>query len=96
MTVALIVSGIAYIVGSILGFWMMRTELEAEGDEYTKGDRVIGSALSFLSWLIVIGLLIRAWYIKIGLTGHWSKPVKEKPIVIDIGEATVEAKQKVK
>lgn len=76
--IGLIILIAAYIIGLLLSFWMIRVEYEAEGNVYTKGDRVVNIAWSLLSWITVIVVLIKSWYATIGKTGYWDKPVKEE------------------
>lgn len=68
---------IIYITGYFLSLWMMRVEQEAEKETYTKGDRAIIVAMSFLSWVMVVITLITAWTSKISQSGYWNKPVIE-------------------
>lgn len=56
---------------------MQRTEMAAERENYTKGDRLLIFALSLLSFAWVITMLIIAWVKLVGLTGYWDTPVKK-------------------
>lgn len=67
----------AYIAGYLLSFAMIRVEHEAEGEVYTKGDRVLAFTLPLLSFVTVLYMLVAAWISKISKTGYWNKPVKE-------------------
>lgn len=72
----MIAVAVIYVIGYWLCYWMLRIEHEAEGKEYTRLDRIIAFALSLFSFLIVIALLVSAWFKKIG-KGYWDKPVKQ-------------------
>lgn len=70
---------VIYLFGFLLSYGMQRVEHEAEGETYTKGDRLLCFSLSLLSVVWVIVILISAWVSKVGKTGYWKSPVK--PIV---------------
>lgn len=72
-----IIIAVVYLIGFFLSFSMLRIDHEAEGKEYTKLDRIIAFSLSLFSFLIVLVLLVSAWFKKIGATGYWDKPVKQ-------------------
>lgn len=76
MTLILIIA--LYLLFCLIAFSMMRTEQESEGEVYTKGDRALAIALSLLSILIVIWMLVLTWIKKISATGYWDRPVKIK------------------
>lgn len=63
-------------VGIFISYSMMRVEHEAEGETYTKGDRIVCLVFSLLSFLMVLIILIKAWVNAISKTGYWKKPVK--------------------
>jgi hypothetical protein len=68
---------IIYVAGYLLSLWMMRVEQASEKEVYTKGDRALSVAMSFLSWAMVLIMVVTAWTSKISLSGYWNKPVKE-------------------
>jgi hypothetical protein len=78
MTKILII-GLIWKAGALLSYAMMRTEHTAEGETYTKGDRVGCVVLSVFSFAMVLFMAARAWWKQIAATGHWNKPVKQKP-----------------
>jgi hypothetical protein len=69
-----------YFIGYLLAYAMLRVEHAAEGELYTKGDRVIGFTLALLSWGIIIYMLCVAWVKAIAAKGYWAKPVKMEKI----------------
>lgn len=72
-----IIFSVVYVIGFVLSFSMLRVEHEAEKKIYTKIDRVLCITFSFLSFLLVLALLVSSWFKKIGSTGYWDKPVKQ-------------------
>jgi hypothetical protein len=71
----LIILGLVYLFGYYLAFTMNRIELEVEKLVYTRRDRMINIVLSLLSWLLVIVLLVQAWFKMIG-PAYFNQPVK--------------------
>lgn len=80
MTQTTIIILIAYMVGVAASRWMQRVEFESEGKQITKGLHAMMFALSCLSWLTVLFLLVAAWIGMIG-TEYWGKPVNDAPEV---------------
>lgn len=76
--IVLIISGIAYLIGCCISYWMLRVEHESEKEIFTKGGRFFGVMFAILSWLMIVIILCRSWFINIGKTGYWDKPVKEE------------------
>lgn len=79
----LIISSV-YVLGYILSFIMQRTEIAAEKQPYTFGDRLLIASLSFLSFLWVAVILITAWVKQVKQTGYWNeeiKPTKEEKLI---------------
>ena len=73
-----IIAAVVYLIGYLASYNMLRIEQEAEEKEYTRFDRILGIVFSILSWIMVIMLLVSAWFKKIGETGYWDKPVKRE------------------
>lgn len=69
---------VIYLIGALLGYWMLRVEEESEGQAYTFGLRLFNLLLSLLSWLTVLIQLVSAWFTKIKMTGYWNRPIKKK------------------
>lgn len=67
----------AYFLGFFISFLMMRIEVAAEKQVYTKGDRILNMILSLLSWIWVLIILIITWVNNLKRLGYWSQPVKE-------------------
>ena len=67
----------AYCIGSFLALWMIRTEHEAEGNEYTKMDRIVAIIISLHSFVAVTVILWSTWVKSINRTGYWSKSAKQ-------------------
>lgn len=78
MSKELIILSVSYVVGYLFSFSMLKIEHEAESKTYTKLDRLLIIAFSFLSFILVIGLLVSAWFKKIANTGYWNEPVKKQ------------------
>lgn len=74
----LILSILFYVIGYLLAYWMLKIEHLSEKRVFTKGDVVIGTAFSFLSWIAVAIALISAWFKQIKLTGYWDQPAKNE------------------
>jgi len=55
---------------------MLKVEHEAEGEEYTNGDKALQVLLSCLSVAMVLYLLIQAWAKSV--SKYWSKKIKVK------------------
>lgn len=87
----LIISGLVYLTGYILAFIMQRTELAADKEIYTIGNRLLMLSLSILSFLFVLIMLIRSWVKMIETTGYWNKPVA--PVVEEIEIKSPKAKK---
>lgn len=64
-----------YLIGYFLSFVMQRTEIAAEKQPYTFGDRLLICATSLLSFLMVLIILIKAWTDYIKNTGFWAMPI---------------------
>lgn len=75
--IELIIAALAYILGCFISYWMLKTEHEAESEVFTKGDKVISILLSVFSWVMILIMMARAWFGKIG-KGYWDKPVKKQ------------------
>lgn len=68
---------------------MMKTEHESENEKYSKGAQVFGVLFSILSWVMVLALLARSWFITVSKTGYWDKPVKEdKALQLEVKQET--------
>ena len=74
MTLLIVISMI-YLLGYFLAYTMNRIEIAVGKQVYTKGDRLINIVLSLLSWLLVIVLLVQAWFKSIG-PEYFKQPVK--------------------
>lgn len=72
----MVIFALIYLAGFLLSYAMLRVEHEAEQNLYTKGARVLTVVLSFLSWVMIIWLLVSTWLDKISATGYWNRPVK--------------------
>lgn len=71
-------------MGAVLSFLMARTEIAADKEPYTIGNRLLILSLSLLSFVFVIIMLVRAWIKQIHATGYWDSPVvKDKAITIE-------------
>lgn len=57
---------------------MLKVEYASEGNDYTHGARLLNTAFSLASWLMIIIILLKAWFDKISNTGYWSKPINPK------------------
>lgn len=66
---------IIYTVGYWLAFLMQRTEVAAGDESYTFGTRLLISATSLLSWLMVLIVLVNAWVKSLGQ--FWSVPIEK-------------------
>lgn len=80
----IIVLSLIYLAGTVLSFLMARTEIAAEKELYTFGNRLITISFSLLSFVSVIIILISAWIKLIRLTGYWDEPVKKPDEIIDL------------
>jgi membrane protein insertase Oxa1/YidC/SpoIIIJ len=69
---------VVYAAGFLFSYAMLKVEHEAENKSYTKLDRILCITFSFLSFILVIGLLVSAWFKKIATTGYWNRPVKQQ------------------
>lgn len=78
----MLVAAAIYLIGTILAYLMQRTEIRADKEPYTIGDRLLVCSLSLLSFVFVTIILVKAWVKQIALTGFWEEPV-EKPVVIE-------------
>jgi heme/copper-type cytochrome/quinol oxidase subunit 2 len=67
---------IVWLLGFITCYWMLKVEHEAEGEEYTNGDKALQVLLSMLSVAMVFFLLVKAWAMSV--KKYWSKRVKDK------------------
>ena len=67
-----------YVAGFLLSYSMLKIEHVSEKNVFTKGDVVIGGAMSVLSWVMVFIILVNAWFKQIKITGYWNKPAKDK------------------
>lgn len=65
---------------------MQRTEIAAEKQPYTFGDRLLIAAMSLLSWAWVLVILITAWVAGIKRTGFWAQPIAQEPKPAQIEE----------
>lgn len=74
----LIILAVAYLIGFNISFWMLSTEIKAEGAVYTIGDRVVCLLLSLGSWLTITWCLVASWIGRIQKTGYWRKPVHQQ------------------
>lgn len=59
---------------------MQRTEIAAEKQPYTTGDRLLSFSFSILSWAWVLVILVSSWVKGIERTGYWSQPIKKEVI----------------
>jgi hypothetical protein len=57
---------------------MLRIEQEADGEQYTIGDRAVCIFFSLFSWFAILVLLISVWVKRIQKTGYWDRPVKNE------------------
>lgn len=73
----LIILSLIYLAGAVLSFLMARTEIAAEKEPYTIGNRLITLSLSLLSFVFVLIILITAWVKLIRNTGYWDELVKK-------------------
>lgn len=78
MNSTLSIIGVIWLIGFALCYGMLRVEHEADGQKYTKGDRVLNVVFSLLSVVMIMIILIQTWIKKIGNTGYWNKPVNEQ------------------
>ncbi len=69
---------LVYVAGLWLSRVMLEVEHESEGKEITRIDRILSIVISMFSFLTILTLLISTWFKKIGATGYWAKPVKQK------------------
>lgn len=78
----MIIISAVWIVGYVLAFVMQRTEIAAEKQPYTFGDRLLIASLSLLSWLWVIVVLVAGWCKGIAATGYWGRTIakEEEPV----------------
>jgi hypothetical protein len=79
----MIITGIIYALGFCISYIMLLTELRADKEIYTKGDRILNILLSLLSFFWVLVILIITWVKRISITGYWARPVVEEPIKPD-------------
>ncbi len=71
---------VTWVFGFVLAYAMQRTEMAAESEDFTKGDRVLILALALLSFLWVLIMLIRGWVKTVGVNGYWQRPAKVKQL----------------
>lgn len=67
-----------WLIGYLLAFVMQRTEIAAEKQTYTVGDRLFIYTLSLLSFLWIIVILVSNWIKYINSTGYWNNPVQKE------------------
>lgn len=79
-----IICSIIYVLGFCLSYIMLLTEVRADKEIYTKGDRLLNITFSLLSFLWVLIILIITWIKRISITGYWSRPVVEETIKTDV------------
>ena len=79
----IIIGSIIYVIGFCFSYFMLLTEVHADKEIYTKGDRVLNITFSLLSFLWVLVILIITWVKRISMTGYWSRPVIEETIKTD-------------
>jgi hypothetical protein len=79
MTLIILLS-LIYIIGFNISYWMLSTEIKAEGAVFTIGDRVVCLLLSLGSWGAVTWALVASWIGRIQRTGYWNKPVEQEKI----------------
>lgn len=77
MSKAQTILSLFYVIGFFISYSMLKIEQQAEEKTYTKLDRILCITFSFLSFLLVLGLLVSSWFKKIGATGYWDKPVQK-------------------
>lgn len=70
---------IIYLVGYFLSYKMLSIDHESENKPVTHGSRTLAYILSFLSFLMVIIILVSAWIKNINASGYWNKPIKPIP-----------------
>lgn len=87
---------VAYLIGFNISYWMLSTEIKAEGAVYTIGDRLICLLLSLGSWGAVIWALVASWIGRIQRTGYWRKPVVEKVEEVKATQSSAKATNGVK
>lgn len=67
-----------WLAGFLLCRWMLKVEHESEKREYTNGNQVATVILSILSFAMVLFIMVNTWVKKVGETGYWKRPVKNK------------------
>jgi hypothetical protein len=72
-----IILSVVYLIGFLLSYSMLKVERESEEKVFTRLDRIIGLGFSLFSFLVVLILLVSAWFKIIGASGYWDKPVKQ-------------------
>lgn len=70
------VIAVIWLAGFFLSRWMLKVEHEAEGNEYTNGDRMNEILISILSLVMVAIMLAKAW--SASVAKYWKQPVKPK------------------
>ncbi len=78
--IQIIILSAIYILGFVLSFIMQRTEIAADKEPYTFGNRLLVISLSLLSFFWVTIILINAWIKMIRLTGYWDREIKPEKI----------------
>lgn len=80
---SIIIISAVWLAGFILSYVMQRTEIAADKEPFTTGDRLLALSLSLLSFAWVLVILIISWVGQIGKTGYWNEPVKkDKDIIV--------------
>ena len=74
----IIIFSAVYLLGYVLSFIMQRTEIAAEKQPYTFGDRLLIASLSLLSFVWVAVILVSAWVKQVQSTGYWQEEIKPK------------------
>lgn len=74
-SIYMIILSIIWLLGFLLSYVMQRTEMAADSEAFTKGDRILIISLSLLSFIWVFVILITAWVKMVGRNGYWARPV---------------------
>lgn len=82
-----------WLIGFAISYLMLRTEIAAEKQPFTTGDRILSISLSLLSFAWVVVILITAWVKQIGKGGYWNEPVKKEKDIIVVADKPKDQKR---